>query len=463
MTSLEQHIQDFLKKHPASHGFVGFSGGIDSTALLLLLHDAGINVTAVHFQHGIRGDEAESDAKWCLDFCKQRKIDCHLIRLDVPKRRNQGESLEEAARRLRLQAWKTLWEESPRPIFLAHHADDSMEELFLRLARGSNCTGLTSLRESRCLDGMTFLRPLLTIRKEELRQYLLSCNIDDWRTDSTNSDSHYRRNAVRNHLLPLFNELFGTDAGLLQSLKVLKIDADYLELQAQKALSELKDIHSWQQLHEAILPRVFRLWRQQQDGVDEAPSRAFTQELAHLLRDFNGTPVSLQLNPSSIIRLSQRGIRLIPMTGSVVPDITYDWNWRLQSELHIPELGVTLSTHSNSQNVINPAWTPNDDCIEEHFSSASLPDHLTIRTWKAGDRMIPFGQSKSKKIQDIFTDAHIPRVKRGHYPVILADDTIIWIPGLRRAEFGRIHDDTEKTVLIRCIHSDNALFPMRGR
>ncbi len=136
---LLQLVHDFLQRKDV-HGrvFVGFSGGADSTALLLLLSQAGQAVTAVHFQHGIRGAAAEADAVWCEQFCLARNIRFVRENLAVPSNRFRGESVEEAARRLRLEAWRRLADADGDVVFLAHHADDALEDLLLRLARGGS-------------------------------------------------------------------------------------------------------------------------------------------------------------------------------------------------------------------------------------------------------------------------------------------------------------------------------------
>ena len=85
----------------------------------------------------------------------------------------------------------------------------------------------------------------------------------------------------------------------------------------------------------------------------------------------------------------------------------------------------------------------------ERFAVKSLPDVLTIRSWQSGDRMVPFGQTKPKKLQDIFSDAKIPREKRHQLPLVCAGETIIWVPGVRRAEFGRVSLG-EDAVVISC-------------
>ncbi|MBQ7650884.1 MAG: tRNA lysidine(34) synthetase TilS, partial [Victivallales bacterium] len=209
-----QAVKSFIAEHAVSGKvFAGFSGGADSTALLLALHETGMDVTAVHFNHGIRGDEADADEEWSRNFCAARNISFISEHLNVPANIRKGESTEEAARRLRIEAWIRI--SQARPVFIAHHADDTLEELFLRLARGSNVSALVPMRPVRQICGVTFLRPFLKMRKARLEEWLRSKGIGDWRIDSTNSDNSYRRNAVRNRLLPLFREIFGNDSGLL--------------------------------------------------------------------------------------------------------------------------------------------------------------------------------------------------------------------------------------------------------
>ena len=430
-------VHDFLQKRTV-HGrvFVGFSGGVDSTALLLLLSQAGLDVTAVHFQHGIRGSAAEADAVWCEQFCAVRKIRFIRENLAVPSNRLRGESVEEAARRLRLEAWRRLADAEGDAVFLAHHADDALEDLLLRLARGGNCTGLTGLRDERFIDGVRFLRPFLEIRKAQLEEWLRSQGVDDWRLDATNDDSAYRRNAVRNELLPLMRRIFDGDGGLRQSLRVLRQDADYLETQAEDAFKRLTDLESWRNIPSALLPRVLRIWIQSKMGKDELPARTTVERLALELQRFSGHPVEFMTESGWQLRLSKNGVELLQgeaKESSETERPAVEWRWREQPTLSWNGYVLKIGGANG-----------------ERFAAKSLPDVLTIRSWLSGDRMVPFGQTKGKKLQDIFSDAKIPREKRHRLPLVCAGDSIIWVPGVRRAEFGRVLKG-EDVVVIGCI------------
>ena len=427
-------VHDFLQRKGV-HGraFVGFSGGADSTALLLLLSQAGLNVTAVHFQHGIRGGDAEADAAWCEQFCAARNIRFIRENLAVPSNRLPRESMEEAARRLRLEAWCRLADADGDVVFLAHHADDALEDLLLRLARGANCTGVTGLRDERILNGVRFLRPLLDIRKKQLEEWLRSQGVDDWRLDATNGDNAYRRNAVRNELLPLMRRIFDGDGGLRQSLRILRQDADYLEAQAEECLRRLTDLESWRRIPMALLPRILRMWIHEQTGQDELPVRQTVERLALELQRFSGHPVTFTMEGGQRLRLSRNGLELLETDEPQETEPpAVEWRWREQPVIHWNGCVLKIGGANG-----------------ERFAAKLLPDVLTIRSWQSGDRMVPFGQTKAKKLQDVFSDAKIPREIRHQLPLVCAGETIIWVPGVRRAEFGRVSSG-EEAVVIGC-------------
>lgn len=426
---MKRLLADFLAEHGLTgcrSALVGFSGGLDSTALLEMLRASGLAVTAVHFHHGLRGASADADARWCEAFCRQRGLDFILRRLEVPRWQRQGESVETAARRLRLAAWQELSaEHGGCPVFLAHHADDALEELFLRLMRGANATGLTSLRPVRQLGKVMFLRPLLALRKSELQDYLLARGLADWCVDETNQESDYRRNAVRNRLLPLIRELAGTDLGVFQSLSALRLDADFVEDAVLQTAEEL-DLPGWSRLHPAVLPRYFRRWRRRHGGGDVVPSGAFSKSLWRELQRQTSEERILQVDADTRVRLTSQGLELLLSSEPV--SFAGIWRWREQAEFRLPGMCGTLRL----------AQTGERAAFMEHFAAEALPAELVVRSWQAGDKMIPFGRHSAKKLQDLFVNRHLPAERRHQLPVVCAGGEILWVPEVRRAEFGRV-------------------------
>jgi len=435
-----EQVTSFVKAHHlAGKMLAGFSGGVDSTALLLALHHAGCDVTAVHFNHGIRGQEADADEQWCKTFCSQRQIPFISKNLAVPQNMLDGEGEEAAGRRLRLAAWLELSNNGKIPVFLAHHADDSLEDLFLRMARGANSSGLTGLRKYRKIGNLTLCRPLLDLQKSQLEMYVRSHWIHDWCLDRTNNENTYRRNAVRNRLLPEWRQCFGNDLGLRQSLSVLRQDADCLEQLAEAKFTEIANadfaLSSWANIHDAILQRVLRNWFEQAH-CPLLPSHAIVERLSTSLASVQkNSHFTIPLDNSWSLIASEGKLKLSAELPPPEPE-SFQWNWQRTSVLEYACGLLRVCTTTDS--------TQNASC--EAFDADVLSPVITVRPWQAGDTMQPFGSSYRKKLQDIFTDAHIPREKRKFIPILEINGQIIWIAGVRRAEFGRVTDKSRQIV-----------------
>lgn len=433
-------VQSLLTSiNPGHKIYVGFSGGADSTALLLALQQCHANVIAVHFNHGIRGNEADEDEKWCQAFCEQRQINFISYQLHVPENTRRGESCEEAARRLRLEHWNMLADNNC--VFLAHHADDALEELFLRLARGSNTSALVPMKASRTIGNVTYYRPFLHLRKKQLEDWLSSKGITDWRIDSTNSQNEYRRNAVRNKLLPLFREIFDNDSGLLLALDALRQDAALIDDLANRYENREPSIEDWCNMPLPVLARVIRPWLQRQ-GIFANVTRPFILNLHSALERYSGRQRYVQLDAQSVIIVSSTGLSIRQNTDK---SWSYSWHWAKADILKIQETGFTLRADISGKKLTLICHDNLGNECKESFNSEAMPDILEIRPWQAGDRMIPFGSKSPKKLQDLFSDAKIPRHSRESYPLILANNAIIWLPFVRRAEFGRLVNANQKT------------------
>lgn len=428
-------VAAFTREHGLLAGVrrlrVGFSGGADSTALLVLLRELHPDLEAVHLHHGLRGADADADAAWCDAFCATRGIPCVAARLEVPRARRAGESTEEAARRLRLEYWAATTPAADT-VALGHHLDDGLEDLLLRLTRGANASGLTALRPLTELCGVRIVRPLLCLRRREVEAFLADVGIADWRRDASNADPVHRRNAVRHQWLPLLRQTVGHDLGLVRSLEALRDDADCLTELALGHLGAVRDPEALRQLHPALLPRVLRAWLHQETGHDQIVPRQAVLRLRHELERPLERPRRVPLGQGACAELGPEGLRLLHERAAVA---SRPWPWRLWPELSLPEIQAVLSARP-----VTPEDNPRApaDRLTEHFAPAALADTLEVRSWQPGDRLVPFGRRRPVKLQDLFSKAHVPRERRSGIPVVLCRGTVIWLPGVRRAEFGRV-------------------------
>lgn len=200
---------DSNRQNDATRRRIGLavSGGADSVALLALMADLrtshGFDAVVLHVDHGLRPDSAD-DARFVESLADKYGLPFHALRTRV--RRRRGESVEMAARRVRLAFFARMTTTlGLDAIATGHHADDVAETFLLRLARGAGPEGLAGLKPVSHVGGVTFIRPLLNMRDADLRRFLSERGIA-WREDSTNADISIPRNNVRHVILPFLRE-----------------------------------------------------------------------------------------------------------------------------------------------------------------------------------------------------------------------------------------------------------------
>ena len=188
------------------------SGGADSVCLLLVLNELkdrmNFELETIHVEHGIRGEESCRDARFVESLCRRLSISCHVEQVDVPAySRETGMGTEEAARVLRYQAFSRYALERNGKIVLAHHMEDNAETVLFQMLRGSSLNGMCGMSASREDEaGVTYIRPLLEIRRGEIEAYLESAG-QMYCTDSTNLETEYHRNYLRKEILPRLAEI----------------------------------------------------------------------------------------------------------------------------------------------------------------------------------------------------------------------------------------------------------------
>lgn len=276
--SLAQALQDFRPGLPLA---VAYSGGADSTALLLACAERWPGqVSAIHIHHGLQA-AADGFESHCREVCARLGVPLQVQRVDA--RHAPGQSPEEAARSARYDALRQCAEAHDPPIrhiALAQHADDQVETLLLALSRGAGLPGLSAMPAKWERDGICYYRPLLEVSGVELRQGLRERGTS-WVEDPTNADEQFTRNRIRARLLPALEETFP------QFRDTFARSAAHAA-QAQRLLDELAaedlarvgappQILALQQLSRERQANVLRAWLRSSHAT--APSAAQLQEL----------------------------------------------------------------------------------------------------------------------------------------------------------------------------------------
>lgn len=234
---IEQQARGILG--PVDNVLLGLSGGADSVALLLVLKHLGIFLHAVHCNFHLRGDESDRDMNFCVELAEKNEIPLDLVHFDVPSYESEHNvSTEVACRELRYGYFRSKMQEiGAQRIAVAHHADDNIETILLNLFRGCGISGLRGMLP----DANGIIRPLLTTTRAEILEYLSELH-QNYIVDSTNLCSDYRRNFIRNELLPMIETRWtGARKAMTSTITNLRIDDLVLDKLADNILSGLED------------------------------------------------------------------------------------------------------------------------------------------------------------------------------------------------------------------------------
>ena len=288
-----QKVKETIASHhliePDEHIVLGLSGGPDSVCLfhmlLQLRQSMGIRIYPVHVNHGLRPGAAERDQRYVEEICRSYDISCKVIAADCAAMAKELRMTgEEAGRKLRYDAFydtareiskKQAAESGAAPedfaahvkIAVAHNADDQAETILFRLLRGTGTDGLSGIAYERKERGFSVIRPILDLPRKDIEAYCLKNNLHPV-TDHTNQQSIYTRNRIRLNLLPLLEQEYNENirGSLLRLGRIAAADSDYLQSCAEKALQELLQKKSEDEivlereglanLHEALRHRI---------------------------------------------------------------------------------------------------------------------------------------------------------------------------------------------------------------
>lgn len=282
--SLEQAMQAFQPGLPLG---VAFSGGADSTALLVACAAKWPGqVVAFHVNHGLQ-DAAAAFEQRCRDLCAQLNVPLRVLQVDAGHQ--PGQSPEDAARTARYKAFDALARmEYAQPaikyVAIAQHADDQIETLVLALSRGAGLPGLSAMPAQWQRDGIAYFRPLLRVPGADIRQWLADRQVT-FVEDPSNADERFTRNRIRARVLPALESAFPQfrDTFARSAAHAAQAQAVLEEVAAQDLLAMVKPggsdpaIKSLQTLSQPRQANVLRYWLRQSHGV--SASTAQLQEL----------------------------------------------------------------------------------------------------------------------------------------------------------------------------------------
>ena len=467
--------QELLR--PGDRVAAAVSGGADSVALLFLLEELrtelGIVLSVAHVNHRLRGEESDDDERFVTKLAARLgfeldNMDAPVVRKIVSKAIGRNDTpaesgIEAAARELRYEFFRKLAEcDRATKIATAHTVDDQAETVLLRIFRGTGIRGLAAIHPTlhvgrgktraagalaRAGTNAEIVRPLLTFRRIELRDYLRSRN-ETWREDSSNADPTFLRNRVRHRLLPLIAEEFG-DAALhhmAELAEIARAEEEYWSAGESKsgnkagappgAVLEVSDLLA---LPLAVRRREVIAWLEA-NAPEVSISFALIEEILELASGPAGKKFELPGEANRGVRRSRSELALECQAGASVTD--YEYALPVPGKVTIPELAANIETQVvNLESIPEPERSAllNPDCTG---------DTLTIRNWRAGDLYWPAHTAAEKKVKELLTDRHATGAKKKLWPVAVnKGQALVWLRGFPAPE--SFKPRTTKAVWIR--------------
>ena len=420
-------VRKYIEKHKLLDinklYLVALSGGADSVALLLMLHEAGYRVHAAHCNFHLRDTESNRDEIFCVSLCKRLGIELHRVHFDTQTYAEvHKKSIEMAARELRYKWFEQLRVDiGAAGICVAHHRDDSVETVLMNLIRGTGLRGLCGIRPR---NGF-ILRPLLDVSREDIETYL-AVKGQEYVTDSTNLEDDVMRNKIRLKILPMLREL---NPAVMENIQRT---AENLT-EAQKVLDGI--------MQPFLKCKV--LYFSELNQYDSSEYLIFEWIKNY---GFNGNQMGqiMQAETGSIFTSPTGYDLLIDRQRMIVEP-----SLKPLKKMVIPEEGTYIMDDETSIIVRRRAVYVSQKSDLATLDASRVIFPLTIRRVEAGDKMIPFGMKGSKLLSDLMTDLKMTLFeKRRQLVIIDAKGTIVWAVGLRTDQRIAVTESTTEVLEI---------------
>jgi len=406
---------------------IAASGGGDSTALAWMAHEAGLPIVLLHMNYGLRGEESEGDESFVRGLGCELGCEVEVLRVEPESR------AEEELRELRYE-----WFERCKTdvILTGHTLEDQAETLLFRLVRGTGPAGLAGILPER--EGR-IRRPLLGVRRAELREWLGQRG-RSWREDSSNAGEGYRRNWIRQRVLPLLREANPeVDRGLAQLAAIVREEEEWLAGEVESAMRPLVsagaggmvlDCSRFRHHSRAMRRRGLRWMMAQVKGDLRGVDYLHIEAALRLCEESEGNG-RLQIPGLDLMR-SFDWLRVIPLEVlRNMPERNFRLNLAIPGCTEIPEgaglLQATLEQGCHYNEIgKNLDW----ECLS---AAINAERRLELRNWRPGDALLQQGASEPKKLKELFQKHRIPLWQRRAWPIVVLGDEPVWA-----GEFGPV-------------------------
>ncbi len=445
---------------------VGVSGGADSVCLLLCLNEYRKNnpvqLTVLHVNHMIRGEEADRDETYVKELC--RKLDLPFVseRTNVPElAKTLGQSEEEAGRNVRYKALCKLAKEKNGCVVVAHHRDDNAETVLLNLVRGSGILGLSGMRLAGEMNGCRIVRPLLPFSREEIEVFLKERGVT-WQTDSTNNETGPSRNLLRLNVLPELEKINQkAKEHICEAADQLRGIEELLQKMTGKAMEEcsFRDgedlvlrIPELKAQEPVIRKRIVLKTIGSASGSCKDITSDHVEQVLSLLLMQSGKQIRLPYQLVALRRYDEIRIRKEkPETRQEEFTIRKEELGEEEKSILLPD-GRRVIFRLTDVTEENRLQLMEKNQYTKAFDYDKILGVIKVGGKVPGDEI--FLKGGRKTLKKFFIDEKIPLDEREKISLLKDSESVIWIIGFRISEKHKITDDTKKACIVRIIEGE---------
>ena len=417
---------------------IGLSGGPDSMCLLDVIKSLNKNIKIVcaHINHNIRKESFE-EQKFIEDYCQKNELIFETTTFDKKSEDQDYNELE--LREKRYNYFETIIKKyNAKYLFTAHHGDDLVETILMRISRGSNLKGYTGFQVETKKKNYKVIKPLIFLTKEDINTYNEERNIP-YVLDKTNDEDNYTRNRYRHNVLPF---LKGENQNI--HLKYLKFSRElltyyeYVDKVVNKEIDKrfeknTLDIEAFSRLDKLIQTKIIE-YILDTNYIDNL-YLVSDKHVNLILNIIDNPKPNLEINLPDNLHIT-KSYNILKITR----------NKKSNEEYNIPIIEETLLPNGKTIKILKQTESNSNFYIRLNSKELTLP--LYVRTRKEGDKMIVKNMDSPKKVKDIFINSKLSKEERDTQPIVVdKEGNIIWLPGIKKSKFDKAKNENYDIIL----------------
>lgn len=417
---------------------IGLSGGPDSMCLLniILSLNKQIKIVCAHINHNIR-KESKEELLFIEDYCKSKNL---ILETTTFEKKSSTQDYNELELREKRYAFfgKVINKYRAKYLFTAHHGDDLIETILMRITRGSNLKGYTGFQVETKKDNYKVIKPLIFMTKDEITQYNKEKNIP-YAIDKTNDEDNYTRNRYRHNILPfLKGENDNVHLKYLKFSRELQKYYNYVDKVVSKEITnryekKVLDIKGFSRLDKLIQEKIIEYILD--DNYIDNLYLVNDKHVNLILNIIDNPKPNIEINLPDNLKITK-----------VYDKLKITRNRKINKDYRIAITNETLLPNGKKINIIKNTDKNSNDYIRLNSEELSLPLHVRNRC--NGDKIHIKNMESPKKIKDIFINSKLSRDERETHPIVVdSKGEIVWIPSIKKSKFDKSKDENYDIIL----------------